>query len=250
MKGKDIDEMEFPDFEDDNIKITKLRLRMYGGAPLYVKNSDYTTEINKNGYVVVKFKPEFTEYYGASKFVTVIKCDNEELSLPRMKDRIRNQVRYNFKERIISYLKQLEEKEDFFNGSFDFNDTEMPSIIKENDFEDFDFNEETIVKNDFEDFTDDDFKFDDLTTSPTLSTAKVTEYFESLFKTEIEPSNPIIYYIEEASKKLKYLMRERELKQKIANKEKEIEELKSLLNENKKSIEWTEEIIGEIKKDL
>lgn len=254
MKGKDINEMEFPDFEDDNIKITKLR--MYGGAPLYVKNSDYTTEINKNGYVVVKFKPEFTEYYGASKFVTVIKCDNEELSLPRMKDRIRNQVRYNFKERIISYLKQLEEKEDFFNGSFDFDDfpdfeedkkSQSNSTENTDSLDEFDFE---VESNKLDELTADEFEFEDFLSSPTLPTAKVTEYFESLFETQIEPSNPILYYIAEASKKLKHLMRERELQQKISNKEKEIEDLKSLLNENKKSIELTDEIIREIKKDL
>ncbi len=250
-------------------------LRKYYNAKgvhyIYVKQSDYTLEPISRNEVKVYFEPLFWDYYGTSTYT--IKNDKisyshafntfnkEQLFNGYNKDKIRDIIRDTFKPHIIKYIEEQKQKTQENNITDDFEDFEDFTDLNKNNnsqsnstenkdsLDDFDFDFEA-ESNKLDELTADEFEFDDFISSPTLPASTVIEYFESLFETQIEPSNPILYYIEEASKKLKYLMRERELKQKIANKEKEIEELKSLLNENKKSIEWTDDIIREIKKDL
>lgn len=261
MKGKDIDEMEFPDFEDDNKKITKLRMR--GNSPTYVSITDYTTKINKYGNVVVKFKPEFIDYYGVEEYVTHIQYDKEDLKLSYPKERIRETIRREFKDHILSYLKKQNELVDneyneVFNGSFDFDDfpdfkedkkSQSNSTENTDSLDDFEFDFE-VESNKLDELTADEFEFDDFISYPTLPASTVIEYFESLFETKIDSSNLIFDYIAEASKKLNYLTYEAEIKQKITDKENEIKDLKSLLNKNKQSIDLSNEVMKKNQKGL
>lgn len=180
----------------------------------------------------------------------------------------------DFEEDIKHISLEAEIESDIFNGSFDFEDN-VP-VLEESKFDsvaldDFEFEEEEDCFDKIEEFKDDDFKTikeevifeefeevktddfdftDDLSHSPTLPAAQVIEYFETLFTTQIEPSSPIVDYITEASAKLKYLTYEAETKQKITDKEKEIQSLKSLLKLNTEIMNKSNNRLKEIKNKL
>lgn len=148
---------------------------------------------------------------------------------------------------------EFEEEKDCFDKIEEFKDDDFDFKIITEDmiFEEFEEIKEEVVFEEFEEVKTDDFDFtDDLSHSPTLPAAQVIEYFETLFTTQIEPSSPIVDYIAEASAKLKYLTYEAETKQKITEKEKEIQSLKSLLKLNTEIMNKSNNRLKEIKNKL
>lgn len=257
-------------------KITKLRNS--GQVNIYVKTTDYELKPISRNEVIVCFHQDFWDYYGTThfrirdKFITHKNYPNTEI--PNFicdgynKNRIRDLVRENFKNQIEQYIKEQnpEESNDIEINASDFNfdieKSEFDSVSlddfefeeeKENDMvlEEFEEIKEDVIFEEFVEVKTDDFDFtDDLSHSTTLPAAQVIEYFETLFTTQIEPSNPIVDYITEASAKLKYLTYEAETKQKITDKEKEIQSLKSLLKLNTEIMKKSNDRLKEIKNKL
>lgn len=121
---------------------------------------------------------------------------------------------------------------------------------KDMDFPDlFNFDEvaETAEVDDFNFDDKDDFLFD-TSPSPSIPDTEIIDRLESLFDKQIEPSSLIVEYITEASAKFKYLTYEKETKQKIADLEKEIQSLKSLLKLNTEIIKETNIKLKDIKR--
>lgn len=226
-----------------------------------------------------KFKPQIMSYIAEQQNILVdtneyrpIKRQEkilaEKFEIPSLKSKITNEkqtisVRDKIKGEMMKG-KNIDDKE-----CPDFEDN-VPVLEEKTEFnavsiDDFNFEEEKDCFDKIEEIKDDDFNFDleefeeltddfdftdDLSHSPTLPAAQVIEYFETLFTTQIEPSSPIVDYIMEASAKLKYLTYEAETKQKITDKEKEIQSLKSLLKLNTEIMNKSNNRLKEIKNKL
>lgn len=98
------------------------KARMLKNSIIYVKSTDYSTEINKDGYVDIKFKPELIDYYGTDKFTVYLKYNKEDLSRLVIKNRIREIIRISFKDHIKSYLDKISQEKLIDNLTFNEGD--------------------------------------------------------------------------------------------------------------------------------